>query len=78
LFWSLAAFLAILITQIVFWTWTYPVNVATENWSVMPQAFEEGRAQWEYSHAANAVITLCAFVFMGLAIFATRPIVRDR
>jgi hypothetical protein len=46
----------------IFWAFTYPMNVASNNWTVTPENFEAARRQWEYSHAVNAVITFVAFV----------------
>lgn len=72
-FWlSLAAFLLIVATQIVFWTFTYPANAATNNWTVVPANFEDWRQQWEYSHAMNAILTLVAFILLVLSVLETR------
>src|SRR5262249_51264506 len=60
--WSLTAFLALAATQSVFWAFTYPVNVATRFWTVSPEPFETARRQWEYSHAASAMLTFVALV----------------
>jgi hypothetical protein len=57
----------------VFFTFTYPMNVATSNWTVTPADFEHARRQWEYSHAANAVLMFVAFVAAILSVLATRP-----
>jgi uncharacterized membrane protein len=46
----------------VFFTWTYPANQATANWTVAPENWQELRRQWEYSHAVNAVLTFFPFV----------------
>jgi amino acid permease len=40
----------------VFWGATAPVNRATENWTMLPGNWQSLRAQWEYSHAARAVL----------------------
>jgi len=61
-FLSLAAFLCLAATQGIFWTFTYPMNVASNNWTVTPADFEAARRQWEYSHAVNAVLTFVALV----------------
>lgn len=58
---ALIALLCLVATQIVFWTFTFPVNQATENWTVLPPNWSELRARWEYSHAASAGLTLIAF-----------------
>lgn len=62
---SAAAFIALLFTQAIFWTYTYPVNVETRNWTLAPVHFEEARRQWEYSHAASAVLTFFALVSLS-------------
>ena len=57
---ALAAFLLVAATLAIFFAWTYPANVATENWTVAPADWRALRAQWEWSHAANAVLTFLA------------------
>jgi hypothetical protein len=61
---SLAAFLLLVATQVIFWTFTYPMNVASANWTVMPDHFEAARRQWEYSHAVSAALTLVALILL--------------
>jgi hypothetical protein len=71
---SIAAFLCLAATQVIFWSFTYPMNAASANWTRMPDNFEAARRQWEYSHAANAVITFAALAAITLsAIVAGRP-----
>jgi hypothetical protein len=69
---SLAAFLCLVATQIVFWTFTYPMNEASANWTRMPEDFEAARRQWEYSHAVNALITFAALVAITLSAILVR------
>jgi hypothetical protein len=64
---SLTAVFCLAATQVIFWTFTYPMNVASKNWTVTPENFEAARRQWEYSHAVNAVITFVAFVAITLS-----------
>jgi hypothetical protein len=62
-FWlSLAAGILIAATLLVFFTWTYPANQATGNWTSVPKGWEQLRIQWEYSHAVNAAITFVALL----------------
>jgi hypothetical protein len=63
----MAAFLALAATQGVFWVFTYPVNVASQFWTVSPEPFEAARRQWEHSHAASAVLTFVALVALVLS-----------
>jgi hypothetical protein len=44
----------------IFFRWTYPANQATSNWTILPDGWRVLRTQWEYSHAANAVLTFIA------------------
>jgi hypothetical protein len=69
---SLAAVALIALTQTIFWSFTYPMNELTQNWTVTPANVEEARRQWEYSHAANAVLTFFAFVAACIAVIAAR------
>jgi hypothetical protein len=62
LLWSVVAFMCIVAAQVIFWTFTYPMNVLTANWTVTPTDLESARRQWEYSHAVNAVLTLIAIL----------------
>jgi len=59
---ALVAFLCIVGTQIVFWTYTQPANAATENWTMLPENWPELRRNWEYSHAVSAVLNLIAMI----------------
>ena len=66
-FWpSLAASLILALTLLVFFEWTYPVNLATDNWTVMPGDWEVLRTQWEISHATNAILTFIALCCAAL------------
>ena len=67
---SVTAVLCLAATQVIFWIFTYPINVATNNWTIAPEAFEAARRQWEYSHAVNAVLTFVAFVAIVLSVLS--------
>ena len=63
----LVAFLCMVGTQVLFWTFTFPANQQTHNWTVLPENWLALRQQWEYSHAASAGLNLVAFVALILA-----------
>jgi hypothetical protein len=65
---TLVAFLCIVSTQVVFWTFTYPANQQTHNWTALAQNWMALRAQWEYSHAASAVLNLIALIALILSV----------
>ena len=57
---ALAALVCLLAAQALFWTFTYPANVATDNWTRQPDNWQALRLQWEYSHAGGAVLQVAA------------------
>jgi MFS family permease len=64
------ALLCIVGTQVVFWTYTYPANKVTNNWTMLPDNWIELRRQWEYSHATSAILNLVALVMLILSALA--------
>jgi hypothetical protein len=65
---TLIAFLCIVGTQVVFWTFTYPANQQTNNWTILPANWLQLREQWEYSHAVSAVLNLIALITLSLSL----------
>jgi len=67
-FWlAVAGCVCMAATLAVFFAFTYPANVATQNWTVAPPDWETLRRNWEYSHAANAVLAFASFCLIVLA-----------
>jgi hypothetical protein len=56
----------------VFFAWIYPANQATSNWTVLADDWEQLRAQWEFSHAGNAVL-----IFIALCCATWSAVLRD-
>jgi hypothetical protein len=65
---ALASFLSIAANLVIFFVWTFPTNQATNNWTVVSANWNELRSQWEYSHAANAVVTFAALICVVIAV----------
>jgi hypothetical protein len=65
---ALIAFLCIVGTQIVFWTYTYPANQITDNWTTLPENWIGLRRQWEYSHATSALLNLLAMISLSISV----------
>jgi membrane protease YdiL (CAAX protease family) len=63
----------IVITLVTFFIWIYPVNQATANWTAMPEHLPPLRAQWERTHAINAVLTFLAVIATLVASLGWRP-----
>ena len=73
-FWfALLAFLLMVVSFAIFFVWTYPANQATSNWTVAPANWASLRTQWEYSHAANAVVTFLALCAVTASLPVTKP-----
>ena len=65
---AVIALLCLAGTQAVFWTLTFPANQLTANWTVLPDNWAALRSQWEYSHAASALLNLGALVALILSV----------
>jgi hypothetical protein len=69
---AMLALLLMLANLAIFFVWTFPANQATANWTSVPQNWQALRAQWEYSHAANAAVTFLALCAVTWAALKTR------
>jgi len=54
--------------QVVFWIWTFPANVATDQWTAQPENWAQLRAEWEYSHLAGAVFQTAAMAALVVGV----------
>jgi hypothetical protein len=54
-------------TLLIFFVWVEPANRATDYWTTIPVNWEALRRQWEFGHAANALVTFIAFCSVTLA-----------
>jgi len=70
---ALAGAVCLAATLLVFFLWTYPANQATANWTAVPDNWTALRAQWEYSHAANALLTFIALCLVTLSVLRWQP-----
>jgi hypothetical protein len=71
--WSaLVSAVLILLSLVVFFTWVFPGNQATANWTEVPGNWQTLRTQWEYGHAANACINFVALLATGRALMSSR------
>ena len=69
---TLLAALSLAASLIVFFAFTYPANQQTANWTQLPEHWERLRRQWEYSHAAGAVLDLTALISFALSLLVER------
>ena len=71
--WSMVALVLVGVAQVVFWAVAYPVNAATQGWSVLPVDFEMLRRKWEYAIAAAGVFSFAGLLALVRSIEASRP-----
>ena len=69
---AIAAALLVL-TLITFFIWVFPANQATAQWTSAPPNLAPLRAQWERTHAINALLTFLAVVATVIASLSWRP-----
>ena len=70
---TILALFFVLASQVLFWAYTYPANVATANWTVQSANWMRLRLQWEYSHAAGAGLQLLAMSCLIIAALSRLP-----
>lgn len=63
-----ASAVLIAVSLIVFFSYTFPANRATANWTTTPEGWERLRTTWEYSHAVDALINTAAFLATAIAV----------
>jgi hypothetical protein len=69
---TIASFVCQAVTLALFFAFVYPANVATNNWTVIPDNWEALRWQWEAGHAVNAGITFIGFCALVLGVVLSR------
>lgn len=69
---AMIAALCFVVFFAIFFTWTFPANQATANWTSLPDDWSRLRREWEYSHAVNAVVMLIALCSVTLSVITTR------
>ena len=72
-YFALAGCVCLAATLAIFFAFTYPANVATQNWTVAPADWAQLRSRWEYSHAINAALTFASFCLIALASLCVAP-----
>jgi hypothetical protein len=69
---TLTATLCIALSLLVFFLFTYPTNQETNNWTTLPENWQELRRQWEYSHAVGAGLYFIALTALTLSTLMER------
>ena len=64
----LSALVCFIVSIVIFFTYTFPANQATDNWTNLPGNWAELRKTWEYSHAIRAILSLAGFSVLVIAL----------
>ncbi len=56
----------------IFFSFVYPANQISKNWTAIPANWRSWRNQWEWGHAALAACTFAAFVALAWAAVAKK------
>ena len=59
-------------TLAVYFVWVNPANLATNQWTTIPEHWETLRRHWEYGHAASAILNMVALGAITAAVVAFR------
>ena len=68
----LTALLCFMVSIAIFFIFTYPANKATLNWTQLPDDWQILQKNWEYSHAARAILNLVGFSFLIVTLLKDR------
>lgn len=68
----LIACIYFLLGLVIFFIYTYPANVQTNNWTQLPANWELLRKQWEYSHAVHAVLNFIGICLLIIVLLKER------
>jgi hypothetical protein len=73
--WSLAGALCLLVSHAAFWIWVAPVNAELGPLTVatLPADWMELRDQWEYTHAARAILQLTGLAAIVMSLIVELP-----
>jgi hypothetical protein len=64
---ALAGTILLVLAFVVFFIWTFPANQATANWTALPAGWDSLRREWEFSHAAGALLIFGSLLMVTLA-----------
>jgi hypothetical protein len=73
--WTILGALCVVTAHASFWIWIAPVNavIASLSPDALPANWTELRAQWEYTHAARAVLQIAALAALVLSLLVEIP-----
>jgi hypothetical protein len=78
--WSAVAAVGMVLAQVVFLAFVHPANFAMAAWPLdaVPADWTRWRDQWEYGHAARAVLMIGALGALTISLLRNRTATADR
>jgi energy-coupling factor transporter transmembrane protein EcfT len=70
---AIIGFFCLILSQVIFWVFTYPANRKTDNWNYLPDDWMQLRKEWEYSHAVASILDLFAFMLIIFSVLNKKP-----
>jgi hypothetical protein len=73
--WTLAGAACLVVSHLIWWLLVFPANNEFARWTLtsIPADWEKWRAQWEYTHAARAVLQLLGLGALVLSVLIETP-----
>jgi hypothetical protein len=73
--WTLLGTSSIVVSYVIWWMFINPVNAEVSTWApdAMPADWMRYRSQWEYTHAARAVLQIIGLSALVISIPAETP-----
>jgi len=78
--WTLFGTVCLLLAHVAWWVFVAPVNAEISKWTpeTLPTDWTWWRSQWEYTHAARAILEISGLGALVIAILAETPTKRIR
>ncbi len=70
----LSALFCFVLSFIIFFVFTFPTNQETLGWTNLPNNWAELRKKWEYSHVIRALLSLCGYSVLVLALLKSNSV----
>jgi len=73
--WTLAAALLVVSAHVLWWWYVNPANQQIAQWTpeTLPADWKAWRAQWEYTHAARAILQIVGFAALVISVLLETP-----
>jgi hypothetical protein len=73
--WTVVGAGAVVAAHLIYWVFVFPVNAVMIHWTpdTIPADWTEYRNQWEYAHAARALLQIIGFAALVMSVITETP-----